>query len=85
MINYAKQLLTESNHTLIFIETMPDSKFSSLLSLLTYMLDNPEGIEIIIKGENPKIEKMMSILPQIKVQGNTHEIQTVREILSKFS
>jgi hypothetical protein len=85
VIIYAKRLLTESNHTLIFIETMPDSKFSNLLPLLTYILDNPDGIEIIVKGENKKIEKMVSILPQIKIQENTHEIQTVREILSKFS
>jgi hypothetical protein len=84
IINYATRLLSESNNTLIYIETMPDSNFSKLLSLLTYILDNPDGIEIIIKGENKKMEKMTSILPQIKVQGNTHEIQTIREILSKF-
>jgi hypothetical protein len=85
MISYAKRLLTESNHTLIFIETMPDSKFNNLLPLLTYILDNPDGIEIIIKGDSLKLEKMISILPQIKIQENTYEIQTVREILSKFS
>jgi hypothetical protein len=85
IINYAKRLLTESNHTLIFIETMADSKFSNLLPLLTYVLDNPDGIEMIIKGENKKIEKIVSILSQIKIPENTHEIQTVREILSKFS
>jgi hypothetical protein len=85
VISYAKRLLTESNHTLLFIETMPESKFSNLLSLLTYILDNPEGIEIVVKGENKKLEKMMSILTQMQVQENTHEVQTVREILSKFS
>jgi hypothetical protein len=85
VVSYAKRLLTESNHTLLFIETMPESKFSNLLSLLTYILDNPEGIKVIIKGENKKLEKMMSILPQMQIQENTHEILTVREILSKFS
>jgi hypothetical protein len=85
IINYAIRLLTESNHTLVFIETMPDSKFSNLLSLMTYILDNPDEIEIIIKGENKKVEKMLSILPQIKIQENTYGIKTVREILSKFS
>ena len=85
IINHAIRLLSESKNALIFIEAMPDSKFGNLLSLLNIVLDNPEGIEVIIKGENPKIEKMMSILPQIKVQKTTHEVQTVREILSKFS
>jgi hypothetical protein len=85
VVSYAKRLLTESNHTLLFIETMPESKYSNLLSLLTYILDNPEGIRVIIKGENKKLEKMMSILPQMQIQENTHEILTVREILSKFS
>ncbi len=85
IINYATRLLTEANHTLIFIETMPDSRFSNLLSLLTYIFDNPDGIEIIVKGENKKVEKMLSILPQTKIQENTYEIQTFLEILSKFS
>lgn len=85
IINHAIRLLSESTNALIFIEAMPDSKFGNVLSLLNIVLDNPEGIEVIIKGENPKVEKMMSILPQIKVHKTIHEVQTVREILSKFS
>lgn len=84
IIGYANKLLSESENKIILIDTEIDSNFSKLLSLLTNLLDNPEGIEIFIRGNNIKLEKMVSILPHFTYPETTHEIEIIERIFAKF-
>ena len=67
IIGYANKLLAESTKKIILIDTESESNFSKLMSLLTNLLDNPEGIEIFIKGDNQKLERMISIFTYFPV------------------
>jgi hypothetical protein len=84
IIGYANKLLSESNRKIIFIDTELESNFSKLMSLLTNLLDNPEGVEIFLKGNNQKIEKMISIFTYFKISETTHENEIIERIISKF-
>ena len=84
IIGYTNKLLSESEKKIILIDTETGSNFSKLMSLLTNVLDNPEGIEIFIRGNNAKLEKMISILSHFLYPENTHEIEIIERIFAKF-
>lgn len=84
IIGYASKLLSESDKKIILIDTELESNFSKLMSLLTNSLDNPQGIEIFIRGNNQRLEKMMSIFTYFKFPETTHENEIIERIISKF-
>ena len=84
IIGYANKLLSEATKTIILIETSQQSSFSKLMSLLTYILDNPEGKEIIIMGNNLRLEKILSVFPHSNVSETTYEIEQIEQNLAKF-
>jgi calcineurin-like phosphoesterase family protein len=83
IISFANKLLSESDKKIILIDTEIESNFSKLMSLLTNLLDNPEGIEIFIRGNNTKLEKMVSILPHFTHPETTHEIEIIEQVFLK--
>ena len=84
IIGYANKLLSEATKTILLIETNQQSSFPKLMSLLTYVLDNPKGIEIIIKGNNLKLEKMLSIFSNFWVSETAYEIEQIEQLITKF-
>ena len=84
IINYVNKLLSESIKKIILIDSELESNFSKLMSLLTNLLDNPEEIEIFIKGNNQKLEKMLSIFTYFKISDSTYENEIIERIFSKF-
>jgi calcineurin-like phosphoesterase family protein len=82
--SYANKLLSECDKKIIFIDTELESNFLKLMSLLTNILDNPEGIEIFVRGNNQKLEKMLSIFTYFKASETTHESDVIERIFSKF-
>ena len=84
IIGYANKLLSEATKTILLIETNQQSSFPKLMSLLTYVLDNPKGIEIIIKGNNLKLEKMLSIFSNLRVSETASEIEQIEQLITKF-
>ena len=85
IIGYANKLLTQSDKKIILIDTELESNFSKLMSLLTNILDNPEGIEIFVKGNNQKLEKMISVFAHSKISETTHENEIIERIIHKFN
>ncbi len=84
IIGYANKLLSEATQTIIFIEANPQSSFAKLMSLLTYLLDNPEGKEIIVLGNNTRLAKMLSIFPHFINSEITYENEQIEQIITKF-
>jgi len=84
IIGYANRLLTDSDKKIILIDTELNSNFSKLMPLLTNLLDNPEGIEIFIRGNNQRLEKMIRIFTYFKFPGTTYESEIIEQIISKF-
>ena len=84
IVGYANKLLSESDKKIILIDTKLESNFSKLMSLLTNMLDDSEGIYFFIKGNNQKLEKMISILPHFKFSETTYENDIIEGIIAKF-
>lgn len=84
IISYVNKLLTESENILIFIDSNHNSKFSTLLPLLTNVLDNPEGVKIIFKGNNPRLRKMVSILPHSEIPENTYGLEQIVQFFDKI-
>ena len=84
IIGSAIKLLSESDKKNIFIDTELESNFSKLMSLLTNLLDNSEGIEIFIRGNNQKLEKMISVFTYYKFTKITYENEIIDIISSKF-
>jgi hypothetical protein len=84
IIGYANKLLLDSNKKIILIDTELESNFSKLMSLLTNLLDNPEGIEIFISGDNQKLERMISVFTYFRIPKNTPENEITDRIISKF-
>lgn len=84
IVGYANKLISESVKKIILIDTELESNFSKLMSLLTNLLDNPDGIEILMKGNNQKLEKMISIFTYFKISETTHENEIIERIISKF-
>lgn len=84
IIEYATQLIANSVKTVIFIEAMPESNFRNLMPLLTNFLDNPERLQFVLKGNNPRLEKILSILTYIKVPKNTHIFEPIESIIKQF-
>lgn len=84
IIGYANRLLTESDKKIILFDTELNSNFLKLMPLLTNLLDNPEEIEIFIRGNNQKLEKMVSIFTYFKFPESIHENEITERIISKF-
>ena len=84
IIGYANRLLTDSDKKIILIDTELNSNFSKLMPLLTNLLDNPEGIEIFIRGNNQRLEKMIGIFTYFKFPETTFESEIIEQIISKF-
>jgi hypothetical protein len=84
LINYVNKLITDSEKTIIYIETTPDAHFKNLMPLLTNFLDNPDHLQFILQGNNPRLEKLLSILTYIKIPENTSISPTIEAIIKQF-
>lgn len=84
IIGYANRLLTDSDKKIILIDTELNSNFLKLMPLLTNLLDNPEGIEIFIRGNNQRLEKMIRIFTYFRFPETTYESEIIEQIISKF-
>ena len=84
IINYANKLLADSDKNVIYIETMPESNFKSLMPLFTNFLDNPDHSQFILQGNNNRLEKILSILTYIKIPENTPIIDSIDPIIKQF-
>lgn len=84
IIGYAHKLMADSEKTVIYIEAMPESNFKNLMPLLTSFLDNPDRLQFILQGNNPRLEKILSILTYIKVPDNTLIIERIESIIRQF-
>lgn len=84
IIGYANKLLTESKKNIILVDTELNSNFSKLMPLLTNLLDNTEGVELLIRGNNQKLEKMVSIFAYSKIQETVYESEIIEQIFNKF-
>ncbi len=84
IIGYVNKLLTESENILIFIDSSHNSNFSKLLPFLTNVLDNPEGVKIIFKGNNTRLRKMISILPHLEIPENTYGLEQIVQFFDKI-
>ena len=84
IINYANKLLANSDKNIIYIETMPESNFKSLMPLFTNFLDNPDHSQFILQGNNTRLEKILSILTYIKIPENTPIIDSIEPIIKQF-
>jgi hypothetical protein len=84
IISNANKLITDSEKTIVYIDTMPDGNFKNLMPLLTNSLDNPDHLQFILQGNNARLEKMLSILTYIKVQENTPINDSIEAIIKQF-
>lgn len=84
IIGYAHKLIADSEKTIIYIEAMPESNFKNLMPLFTSFLDNPEHLQFVLKGNNPRLEKILSILTYIKVPENTLIFESIESIIKQF-
>jgi hypothetical protein len=84
IIGYANKLLTESKKNIILVDTELNSNFSKLMPLLINLLDNTEGVELLIRGNNQKLEKIVSIFTYSKVQETANESEIIEQIFNKF-
>jgi hypothetical protein len=84
LINYVNKLISDSEKTIIYIEATPEGNFKNLMPLLTNSLDNPDHLQFILQGNNPRLEKMLSILTYIKIQENTSINPTTEAIIKQF-
>ncbi len=84
IIGYANKLIADSEKTIIYIEAMPESNFKNLMPLLTSFLDNPEQLQFILKGNNPRLEKILSILTYLKVPENTLIFEPIESLIEQF-
>ena len=84
IIGYANKLLSEATKTILLIETNQQSSFFKLMSLLTYILDHPEGKEIIVEGNNLRLEKILSSFPHFSDPEIPYEIEQIEQIITEF-
>lgn len=84
LTGYANKLIFDSDKKIVLIDTELNSNFSKLMPFLTNLFDNPDGIEIFIRGNNQKLEKMISIFTHFKVPETTYENEIFEQILNKF-
>jgi len=82
--SYATKLLADSTNTVLFIESNLDSNLSKLMPFLTNLLDNPEGVKIILSGKNARLGKMISILPHLEIPENTYTIGQIVQFFGKI-
>ena len=84
IIGYAHKLIADSEKTIIYIEVMPECNFKNLMPLLTNFLDNPDHSQFILQGNNPRLEKILSILTYIKIPENTPIFESIESIIKQF-
>lgn len=84
LTGYANKLIFDSDKKIVLIDTELNSNFSKLMPFLTNLFDNPDGIEIFIRGNNQKLEKMISVFTHFKVPETTHENEIFERIINKF-
>ena len=84
IVGYADKLLSESYKKIILIDTESESNFPKLMPLFTNLLDNPEGTEIFVQGNNQKLEKMISVFTYFKISETTYQNEVTERIIDKF-
>ncbi len=82
--HYANKLIKESEKTLAFLDAEEDASLKQLMALLNNLLDKSDSVKLVIKGNNERLEKTISILDYLKIKENTHEIHILETILEEF-
>lgn len=81
---YANKLIKESTKILVFFVLEENSSLKQLMGLLVNLLEKSENTKVLMKGNNERLEKLISILDYQKIKENTHEIPLLQSILSEF-
>ena len=82
--HYANSLIKEAEKVLVFFELEEDASLKQMMALLNNLLDKPDSLKLLIKGNNERLEKTISILDYQKIKENTHEIGILETILREF-
>ncbi|MEA5428224.1 hypothetical protein [Arcicella lustrica] len=82
--HYANSLIKEAEKVLVFFELEEDASLKQMMALLNNLLDKPDSLKLLIKGNNERLEKTISILDYQKIKENTHEINILETILREF-
>lgn len=82
--HYANRLVKEAEKVLVFFELEEDASLKQMMALLNNLLDKSDSLKLVIKGNNERLEKTISILDYQKIKENTHEIDILETILREF-
>jgi hypothetical protein len=84
LIGYANRLLSEAEKTVVAIDITVEGKLNSLGSLLSKIVDSPQNKLIIVKGDNLRLNKILSILHHIKTPEITQEIERIQQFFGEI-
>lgn len=82
--HYANNLIKEAEKVLVFFDLEEGASLKQMMALLNNLLDKPDSLKLLIKGNNERLEKTISILDYQKIKENTHEIGILETILREF-
>lgn len=82
--HYANSLIKEAEKVLVFFDLEERASLKQMMALLNNLLDKPDSLKLLIKGNNERLEKTISILDYQKIKENTHEIGILETILREF-
>lgn len=82
--HYANSLIKEAEKVLVFFDLEEGASLKQMMTLLNNLLDKPDSLKLLIKGNNERLEKTISILDYQKIKENTHEIGILETILREF-
>ncbi len=82
--HYANSLIKEAEKVLVSFDLEEGASLKQMMALLNNLLDKPDSLKLLIKGNNERLEKTISILDYQKIKENTHEIGILETILREF-
>jgi hypothetical protein len=85
VLSYAEKLWQESALSIIYIDAFSKENLGKCRSFLNKLIENSEKSYLVVKGENPVLERMISVFPQSQILKNTYKMDEIEAIIKQLS
>ncbi|MFC0185006.1 hypothetical protein SAMN04515674_11586 [Pseudarcicella hirudinis] len=78
------QILKTAPQKIVAFTLISESKLTTLLPLITEIIDNQESILLIVNGHNTMLERMIGVFPEEKILRNVSQLDYLSLAIAKF-
>lgn len=84
LLHYAKRMMLEARQTVLCIKAGEDAAFQNLLPLLEGLLEAEGQKLVLLRGNNPRLQRILQARPQLPAMQVETEAKLLKELRIYF-